>query len=364
MGEFKGQRGFTLIELMIALLIVSSLGLGLSSYLKRSSQSLRTSEQAADIERSSMLISRILSQDIRQVVYLNPSCLGNAANSDVSISCADIPVRGGIVPLPGLNLTAVSNLTNFESPPTLETPEGDLPSINDGLRLVLFDFDTNFDCPLLRSHPQNPDPLSERFFTADTCDAHIEVGSLYVIVQQHGPFSYSNLFQVTDKTLSGSELEINHTSGTSLFNQPGSFRNSGFTQNARIYPVYLAEYAVDETAEAGIFRREIRPDSTDLDGIDEWVAMDPLVESMQLSSLTTMVDGTNVFHNRSMNFTPDQGNNGLEDIRGIRPRLILKSTREADGDQFFSNPMVAGSLEDKFPRKDVQFFVSLQNIEF
>jgi prepilin-type N-terminal cleavage/methylation domain-containing protein len=360
----RKKKAFTLVELMIALLLVSSLGLGISLYMQRSSQTLRTSEQASDIERNSMITSRILSEDIRQVAYLNPSCAENPANGESVTPCAQVPVRGGLIPLPGLNQAAVDALPNMNNPPTLTADPLTLGSVNDGLRMVIFDFATDFDCSLLQTLNDNPEAASERFFVPDTCQPQLEVGGLYVMVQQQGVQSFSNLFQITALNLAGAQLEVQHASLGSIYNQVGSLRSSGFTNTARIYPVHLVEYALDEALATGLYRREIRPDAGDLAGYQEWVAVDPLVESLQFQSVTIEVAGDTIFHNRVMNFSADVGNDGLEDIRGVRPRLILRSERAAEGEQLFSNPMIPAALEDEFPRKDVMFFVAVQNFQF
>lgn len=352
-----------MVELMIALLLVSSLGLGISIYLQRSSQSLRTSEEGGDIEQSSLLLSRMLSSDIRQAVYLNPSCVGNAATDEVSTNCADIPFRGGIVPLPGLNMESLSSLANVQLPPTLEANASSLTSPQDGLRILLFDFDQDFHCPLDRTLAVNPEPTQQRLFVPTTCN-QLEVGGLYVIVEEHGSLSFSNLLQVTALSVGGTNIEVEHSNaGANLYNQVGSLVNSGFTRNARLYPVFVVEYALDEQQNTGLYRREIRPHPGDLSGFGEWQPVDALVESIQFTYVSVLSNGTAQTHLRTMQFTADVGNNGVEDIRGVQPRIIFRSQRSTEGGQLFANPMIPGSPQDSFPRKDHNFFVALQNFE-
>lgn len=362
----RGRKaGFTLVEVLIALLLVSTLGMGISLYLQRNTQTLRSSDQGSDIERNSTITTRLLTQDIRQATYLNPSCAGNPGNADATVACNLIPVRGGILPLPGLNQAAVDLLGNVSNPATLTMDPSLLPSVNDGLRLIQFDFDQNFECILDRSVDDNPIAGSESFIVPDSCQAQLQVGGIYVLVEQMGAQSFSNVFQITGLSLAGSQLTVQHASGSgNIFNQVGSLRNSGFSNDARIYPIQMVEYAIDEALGTGLYRREIQPSAADLNGFQVWVPVDSLVETMQLQSVSVQVNGTAVFHNRSLSFTADQGNNGLEDIRGVRPRMIFRSQRQAEGDQVFSNPMIPMALEDNFPRKDVLFFVSLQNFEF
>jgi len=356
------KRAFTLIELMIALLLVSTLTLLMTNFFKKSSGNLSESERANVLESEALLTTKFLNDEIRQAVYLNPSCVGNpmvAANT--TLACAGVIIRGGIVPLPGMTQEDVTALTDFTTPANIAAAAATLTEDNDSIRLVLFDEDV--DCSLDRSIVSNPSDSLERFWVNSTaCANELVLGQLYVMMETVGAEVYSNLFQITaiDNVAAPSQIDI--TSTASLFNSVGGLGIAGYSNNARIYSVKLVEYAVS-SASQGLWRREIKPTGAGLSGTGSWVALQSRVEGLQFMPLTVTTAGP-ISHTRTMQFTADNRNDGLEDIRGVSPRVVLKSDRAEPTTVVYDNPITTSVVEDDhYARREINFFISMFNTQ-
>jgi len=354
-------RGFTIIELMIALLLVSSLALLMTNYFKKSSGNLSESDRANSLESEAQMTTKLLGDEIRQVVYLNPSCVGNPMVGGVSLACVNVIVRGGIIPLPGASQEDVNALTVFSSPANLVDDPATLTDDNDAVRLVLFDEDV--DCSLDRAIVSNPSDTSERLWVNPTaCANELKLGQLYVIMETVGAEVFSNLFQITaiDNVASPSQIDIASTA--SLFNHVGGLGIAGYSNVARIYSVKLVEYAAS-TASQGLWRREIKPTGAALTGPGVWLPLQNKVENLQFMPLTVTTTGP-ISHNRTMQFTANTRNNGLEDLRGISPRVVLKSDRPEPTATVYDNPITTSLVEnDHFSRRELNFFISMFNTQ-
>jgi len=357
----RSQRAFTLIELMIAMLLVSSLALLMTNFFKKSSGNLSESDRETSLEAESLMTSKILNDEIRQAVYLNPSCAGNPMTTGVSLNCNNVIVRGGVVPLPGTSQEDVTAMTTFTTPANISDNPNSLTDDNDSIRLVLYDEDV--DCTLDRSIVSNPSDTLERLWVNPTaCANELKLGQLYVIMETVGSEVFSNLFQITaiDNVATPSQIDI--ASGTSLFNHVGGLGIAGYSNVARIYSVKIVEYAVSSTSQ-GLWRREIKPMGAGLTGTGSWVGLQNKVENMQFMPLTVTTAGP-ISHTRTMQFTGNVRNNGLEDIRGVSPRVVLKSDRPEPTTIVYDNPITTSVVEnDHFARRELNFFVSMFNTQ-
>jgi hypothetical protein len=352
-----------LIELMIGLLLISSLGLILTSYFRKSSENLASGERSSLLESESLMTSKLLSEEIMQSVFLNPSCDNNPLSAAVTLDCDEVVVRGGVIPLPGVSQEDVSAMVDFETPANIEDPSNSLTDDNDAVRLLQYDAD--IECPLDRAQANNPSLTQEVLWAnATACAGELIQGRLYILVETVGGAVFSQLFQVTNTpaadVAAGGALRVELSSTNSPFNSANGLGIAGYSSAARIYSVKLVEYAVSSTDE-GLWRREIRPEGSDLSGYQDWVLVQPRVENLQLFPMT-LTTAAAIAHNRTMQFTTNQMNNGLEDIRGVSPRIVLKSNREDSTGVTYDNPITGSVTEsDSFPRKELNFFISLVN---
>lgn len=352
------------------MLLLSTLGLGIANYLKNQRQQLSDSELKSGITSNSSLVSKTLARDIKQAVALKPSC---DDTSGVAADCDQIVVRGGITPLPSLDRDGVSALNFYGVPGNI----GDAPNTladNDAVRILLFDFEEEFDCPLDIEEEDNPDPAVRSIYLDSTCQAAITnsnqgVGQLYIIVGLIGNTMYSNLFQVTGHNANVDNYEIQYSTqaGANDFNQTPNLSASGFPNGARIFPVKLVEYAL-HSDDNTLYRREISPQDGDMSGVGAWVAVQEDIENLQFWPLSIAANtGSVIEHQRSMQFsgitTPDDpGNDGIEDIRGISPRFVMRSGTEYSSEAIeIDNPITSAVESDGFDRKEVKFYVSLIN---
>jgi prepilin-type N-terminal cleavage/methylation domain-containing protein len=354
------KRAFTLIEIMISLLLVSSLGLLLTNYFRKSSQNMASSERTGILEDDSLLTSKFLTEEIMQSVFLNPSCTDNPMDATVTLDCDDVVARAGVTPLPGVSKEDVDSMVDFETPANIDDPSNSLTDDNDAIRLV--QFDTDAECPLDRSIPNNPSNTLERLWVNPTaCANELVEGRLYVLMETVGGVVYSNLFQITDiqpSTAAPNQVDISSVS--SPFNHVGGLGIAGYSNVARIYSVKLVEFAVSSVDE-GLWRREIRPDDSDLSGYQDWTLLQAKVENLQFFPMTLTAAGP-IVHDRTMAFTTNVLNDGLEDIRGVSPRVVLKSDRQDPTGTTYDNPITAGVTEtDAFPRKELNFHISIVN---
>ena len=366
----KRSRGFSLTELMVASLLIAALGMGVTSYLKKSKSTMVTGDINDTVRNSSSFVQKLLTSDLQQVVYLNPSCDTNQASSVATTLCSNVKVRGGITPLPGLDKTGVNALTSFGLPGNITASTASLSNSNDGIRLLEFNFANTFTCRLNPRHSGvNPSQTSgtgsgaERMWAHPQCAGNLSVGGLYVLMQEFSSVVYSNVFQITAMSTvtladTTTELQIDAQSTSNSFNQPGGLGLSGYTNEARIYPVKFVEWTADST---GLWKRDITPTSTNMTGYQSWVKIQGDVEGIQFYPLTVPTAGP-VEHQRTMQYTSDTANNGIEDIRGVSPRFVIKSNRATQEiGKTYTNPLLSSPTADAYPRKETKFFVNLKN---
>lgn len=372
---------------MIALLVISAIGMGITRYLKKTASVARDSQGTEENRQKIQMISKLLREDLQQAVYLNPSCTTNAApnsSSPINTPCSDIQVRAGIQPYPGTNLSTIDALSVLTPPANLESATNALGVANDSLRILRYDFTGSFNCRLNRStavRPTNPSQTSgtgsgaERLWADSTCNGLLSVGGLYVITEVFDTdlnstastdlVPYSNLFQITALTDTGSDLQIDAASSNNRFNQVGGLGRSGYSNKARIYPVKFIEWSYDDgsgSQAAGLYRREIDPTSANLLGYGSWKLIDPTVIGLQFYPLTVTTT-TPVVHQRTMQFDGNVNNNGLEDIKGVSPRIVIQGDKIQSTEKTFDNPLTSAVETGKFPISDTKFFVEMRNTE-
>lgn len=361
---------------------MSSLGMGFATYMKKQNVQMRGTDISEDLRNAGMLTQKKLSEDIKQAAFLYPSCDVNQASSAATTACSSLKIRSDITPIPAATKEDLDALTDFTLSADLSTATGSLTKATDALRLAVFNYSGTYNCKLNAKHVgANPSTTSgtsagaERLFLErDACNGKVAVGSLFMIVQSFGTTSirtYANVFQITALTNLGTvpgasnyETQVDALSTNNIYNQPGGLGLSGFTSEARIYPIKLVEWAVGNTG--GLYRREIIPSSGDLTGKQAWSLMQSSVEGVQFGYVTASTTQSWI-HNRTMAFTNDadangvRNNNGLEDIRGVTPWFVIKSSRSAQDGKTYDNPLTASVEADAFARKDFKFFVEVRN---
>lgn len=372
----KKASGFSLIELSVSLLLVSAMGLGISNYLSKNTKNLSSSDTLRELDQDIRLVNRQLTEDIRQAVFINPSCLGNALSASTSINCSSIIIRGGVTPLPATNKYDLNTNSDFSLPSNLEDDVAQLTKETDAARLALFDFDDQFDCALYKDEsvqPINPSQSAEELYLDSDCLSKVSTGKIYIIVEPSPDNStiYSNAFQITAITESSGYLTVETDSTANKYNQIGGLGLSGFTSQSRIFPIKLVEYAVDQT-NLGLYRREISPTSQDLTGLGSWKVVNAKVEGIHFHPITvtsagatehnrSMILGADIDGNGTIDITDPENNNGIEDIRGLSPRLVLRSTNETNSEVGTDNPMTSAVESDHYGRRELKFFAGLKN---
>lgn len=353
-----GKRGFSLIELMIVALIVSALGLGLSIYLKRSSVQLRSNDQRESLRSQVQIAENLLKRELQQIVFINPACINNKPSGlEPTADCAGIKVRSGFTPYPGHSKEEMDTRVDLSLSSNLEADPASLSFESDAARIVVYDFDGGYHCPLDENVANNPAPSSFRIWASETCTG-LELGRLYILTEEMNGQVFSNLFQITELTGgSGSAYRIDMNPG-GLFNQSDPMSASLFSTKARIFPVKLVEYAIGN--EGGLYRREIRPTSGNLSGYQEWTELLAEVEGLQFKMVTITTSEVHT-HWRVMNFDNNDLNNGIEDIRGVSPRIVLKLNREDPNQQLYDNPLTSLIENDHFPRQETNFYINFKN---
>lgn len=368
--------GFSLIELSVSLLLVSAMGLGISNYLSKNTKNLSSSDTLRELDQDVRLVNRQLTEDIRQAVFINPSCLGNALSSSTSINCSSIIIRGGVTPLPATNKSDLNVNSDFSLPSNLEVDVDNLTKETDAVRLALFDFDDQFDCALYKDEsvqPINPSQSTEELYLDSDCVSKISAGKIYIIVEPSSDNStvYSNVFQITSITDSSGYLTVETSSISNKYNQAGGLGLSGFTSQSRIFPIKLVEYAVDQT-NLGLYRREISPTSQDMTGLGSWKVVNSKVEGIHFHPITvtsagatehnrSMILGADIDGNGTIDITDPENNDGIEDIRGLSPRLVLRSSSETNSEIGTDNPMTSAVESDNYGRRELKFFAGLKN---
>lgn len=366
--------GFTIIELMISLLIITLVGLSYTNYMKKNQTTIRQSDMEVALNNEAGLIEKLLNQDLSQVARVNPSCADNPLTTGTSTACSDIKIKSGYVPLPGTTKTAVNALTDFSLPTNLEADTASLTTDSDGLRIISFDFSTTMNCRLNNFRSTNPSQTAgstagaERLWPLRSgCETNLAVGGLYLLMEQSsstGNPVFSNIFQITAMSDLGGgatsvdQLQVDVASENNLFNQIGGLGLSGFSNAARIFPVKMIEWVLEPGV--GLYRREIKPSSTNTSGYGTWKLVSDLVETAQFYPVTVSTAASSE-HQRTMQFSADSSHNGVEDIRGVTARLILKSKQRNTSGVTYDNPITATDENDNYPRQEVRFYVDFKN---
>jgi len=380
----NNHRGFSLIELMIAIALLSFLGLEIAQYLKRQQATMLASESSeANLQRSE-IVKQLFNGDLKNAVYIQPSCEENPGpNRDVDRPCAEIKIPSGFMIYPGAGYTELNGATDILPPDNLEANVEDLTYASDAIRFALYDFEGSFNCSLSKEESVNPSITdsvggeAERLWAGPECEDLIEEGHLYVLVEMfdEDPYSYTaddyiqyaNVFQATDVSVDpGVEVQIDALSTENLFNQPGGLGLSGYSNYARIYPIKFVEWAYDDGSgdhAKGLYRREIIPTAQDPEGYQDWKLIDATVDGIQFYPVTIGSAGFTQ-HNRTMSFDDtDTANDGMEDIRGVTTRIVFKSPRARTDGSTYDNPLTDTVESDAYPRLDTSFYVGLQNTE-
>lgn len=368
----KTPKGFSLVQLSIATLLMSSLGIGVTTYMKRQNLELRKSDLRDDVRTSGGVAAKLLIDDIKQAVFLNPSSTTNPASSSVTTPASAIQVRAGVTPIPGVSKEDVDAMTTLWLPSNITADASDLEKSSDAIRLVEYDYTGTWGCRLNPRHSgSNPSTSQERLWIQrSSClnasnEIRIAQGKIYIIVESFGtasPVTYSNLFQITapptDLGVAADEILVEASSSSNLFNQNDGLGLSGFTNAARIYPVKLVEWAVGDSG--GLYRREIKPTADDTSGYQSWTLMQANVESIQFNYITS--NGVDAWtHSRTMTWTSDTHNDGVEDIQGVLPWFVIKSAKPNPDSVTDDNPLTALVESDHYSRKDFKFFVDFRN---
>lgn len=337
---------FSLIELMVALLIVSALGISITQFMRKQSTSLKESTSSRSLERENALISTFLRNDIAQAVYLNPAC--DDSLSGASMDCDLVPYRAGIMPIPGTSKESLNSISSYGLPSNLY--DSSFSYVSDALRILEYDFEGQFDCTLDRSIANNPPTSTESFTVSADCASQLETGKIYVMVEEINSTLYSNVFQITD--ISGTDIEISSsaTSDSPLFNQVGGLGDSGFSNEARIFPVRIVELAVSSSG--GLYRRITSPSSSDSSGIGSWKAINDRVETVQYF----YTDDSSVEYYRALTSGVDPVT-----IRGVSPWFVTRASTTSRDSDLVDNPMTSAVENDKYERNQVRFFVAMHN---
>lgn len=352
------HRGFSFTETLITAFLVSSLALGLTIYMKRSGLELRSSDQSENLRSQVDLTQNQLKNDIRQVVYINPACDENApADRAVTAACSEIIFKAGFTPYPGESRQAMNGRFDLEISDSTDVAAEELSFMSDAARLVLFDFEETYFCRLDENVALNPSSDDDYALTASSDCPELQLGGLYVIMEDMGNQIFSNLFQITALSGGGGSPYVITADYVGLFNQSAPLGASGFTNKAQIFPVYLVEFAV--STEGGLYRREIRPQASD-DGYGDWALVNSLVEALQFSFLTLPETGVKNYV-RTLNFSGSEFDKQLSDLRGLNASLVLKSEKSHPKQIASDNPLTATIENDGYARKDSHFYINFRN---
>ena len=353
------HRGFSFTETLITTFLVSSLALGLSIYMKRSGLELRSSDQSENLRSQIDLTQNQLKNDVRQIVYINPACDENApADRTVSAACYEIIIKAGFTPYPGESRQVMNARFDLEVSDSTDAAAGELSFISDGARLVLFNFEETYFCRLDENVALNPSSDDDYALTASSSCPELQLGGLYVIMEDMGNEIFSNLFQITALSGGSGSPYVITAAYEGIFNQSAPLGASGITNKAQIFPVYLVELAVSN--DGGLYRREIRPQASDFDGYGDWVLMNSLVEALQFSFLTLPETGVKNYI-RTLDFSGSEFDKQLSDIRGLNAHIVLKSEKSHPKQRASDNPLTASIENDGYARKDSHFYINFRN---
>lgn len=276
------------------------------------------------------------------------------------------------MPVPAGSKTTMHTATNtLGLPSNLQVATSSLTGNSDSLRLVLYDFSTPMNCKLNHYRATNPSATAgiglgaERFWTLRSgCNGNLVVGRLYVMMEAIGTEVYSNVFQITGVTdlggnsTSTDQLQVDVASSNSIFNQQGGLGLSGFSAAARVYPVKLVEWAHENGQ--GLYRREIVPTASNLNGYGSWNLLSEAVEGIQFYPVTVTTTSI-IEHQRTMQFTADPNNTDVHNIRGLSVRVVIKSSKAANDQVVYDNPLTSAVEDDHIPRQEMKFYVDSEN---
>jgi len=369
--EFRDHAAFSLAEVMIAVLLASFVAMMGINFLKANATRLADEQVSNQNTEATNLLQKQMLSDFKNLVALNPACDDNAPTTFIAGDCSDLKVRAGITPLPGATKEDLDNLDHF-LPNSNATTDQNISKTVDAVRIVTYDFDGSFNCRLNPRHRNTPNPSQststgagdERLWAHPQCSSLLQIGRVYILSEEIDGVTYSNLFQVTALSTvnlsdSTQEIQVDARSNSNAWNQRFGLGAAGYSSAARIYPVKLIEWAVG--AAGGLFRREISPAGEQLIGKGEWQLISDQVEGLQFYFLTG--GGSNfVSHHRKLSFSSNTQNNGFEDIRGLTPHLVIKSSQSSrSSNRTYDNPHTAEVEDDSYPRQEFSFFATIMN---
>lgn len=366
------SSGLSLIELMIAVTLLSAVAIYATRFLKQNNSTLSESDSFQELRTSYERIRGKIDADLKQAVALNPSCDDNQADAFLDGDCEELLVRGGVTPLPDADKDAISAMSSFAPPANLSDDPAGFTGSNDGIRILQYDFTGTFNCRLNPRHTAtaNPSTSENALFAHPQCSSLLEVGGAYIISEEIGGVVFSNVFQITAMSTSTlidgtSDIRVEFSAGLgNRWNQPDSLGEAGYSTLARIYPVKLVEYAIDAD-NGGLYRREFTPSSGDFVGATDWALVEPNVESLQLTYILGNSTSGTAVSQRGIIFGADDWQDGLEDVFGVTPRLIMKSNHHSNNPDSVQtdNPLTASVEADQLFRQDLSFYAPLRNRE-
>ncbi len=116
----------------------------------------------------------------------------------------------------------------------------------------------------------------------------------------------------------------------------------------------------DSSHAAGLYRREIKPTASDLIGKEAWALIEPFCEGIQFNPVTVASTGT-IVHNRTMTFTSNSSQDGIEDIRGASVSFVIRGPTERKSGRAIDNPLTATVETDLYPRLESNFYIENRN---
>lgn len=76
---------------------------------------LRKSDLRDNVRSSGGLGQKVLMDDIRQIAFVNPSCVDHPASSAVTTDCSVLKIRGGVIPVPDATVDTLDALASSEA---------------------------------------------------------------------------------------------------------------------------------------------------------------------------------------------------------------------------------------------------------
>ncbi len=215
------KKGFTLIEIMIALFIGIFLAAGAAQIFINTNNSNRLQENLSRMQENARFAMHFLREDIQQTGFLGGDCLKNASSITNNLNLLPSPPYNAALHQFTINSFkgAVSGANNV--PP----PSAEIPYPTDEITLRAF-FSTN---------PQSVSTAMGS--TVATVQAKPNSGFNKNDIILITNCRFSDIFQVTnDPALSGDQLE--HATGAGPAGTPGNSRNSldqAYPEGSRLY---------------------------------------------------------------------------------------------------------------------------------